>query len=282
MRIAVVVGMFPKISETFIVSQITGLIDRGHEITIISKEPAEAELQSDVVEYRLLNQTLYPEPLAKSKLRRGFTFALDWLRLSISAARVIGGVNYRVQGEENLPSRSDMQRVILCPKHQSTWETFYFPSMTPHALAYVFKQELLRIPVFGWSIGRLGMIHIDRSKRSEAWAKVAEQGKILMDRGKWVIMFPEGTRGERGKQGVYKIGATRLAVATDAQVIPIAVTSARCWPRRSFRFIPGTIDVSIGKPISATGREPQEMMEEIEAWIESEMRRLDPDAYAGD
>src|SRR5210317_1729388 len=105
-----------------------------------------------------------------------------------------------------------MQRVILCPKHQSTWETFYFPSMTPHALAYVFKQELLRIPVFGWSIGRLGMIHIDRSKRSEAWTKVAEQGKILMDRGKWVIMFPEGTRTERGKQGAYKIGATRLAV----------------------------------------------------------------------
>lgn len=63
------------------------------------------------------------------------------------------------------------------------------------------------------------------------------------------------------------------------QVIPIAVTSARCWPRRSFRFIPGTIDVSIGKPISATGREPQEMMEEIEAWIETEMRRLDPEAY---
>ena len=206
-------------------------------------------------------------------------FAVPWLRLSISAARVIGGVNYRVHGEENLPSRSDMQRVILCPKHQSTWETFYFPSMTPHALAYVFKQELLRIPVFGWSIGRLGMIHIDRSKRSEAWAKVAEQGKILMDRGKWVIMFPEGTRTERGKQGAYKIGATRLAVATDAQVIPIAVTSARCRPRRTVRIIPGTIDESIGKPISATGREPQEMMEEIEAWIETEMRRLDPEAY---
>lgn len=207
-------------------------------------------------------------------------FAAPWLRLAISATRIIGGVKYRVHGEENLPSRSDMQRVILCPKHQSTWETFYFPSMTPHALAYVFKQELLRIPVFGWSIGRLGMIHIDRSKRSEAWAKVAEQGKVLMDRGKWVIMFPEGTRIERGKKGAYKVGATRLAVATDAQVIPIAVTSARCWPRRSFRFIPGTIDVSIGKPISATGREPQEMMDEIEGWIESEMHRLDPEAYA--
>jgi 1-acyl-sn-glycerol-3-phosphate acyltransferase len=123
------------------------------------------------------------------------------------------------------------------------------------------------------------MIHIDRSKRSEAWAKVAEQGRILMDRGKWVIMFPEGTRTERGKKGVYKTGAARLAVTTGAYVIPIAVTSGRCWPRRSFSFIPGVIDVSIGEPVSAEGREPEELMNQLERWIESEMRRLDPEAY---
>jgi len=92
----------------------------------------------------------------------------------------------------------------------------------------------LRIPFFGWCIGRLGMIHIDRKQRMNAWTKVAEQGQQLMDRGKWIIMFPEGTRIERGKKGNYKSGATRLAVATGAYIVPIAVTSARCWPRRSF------------------------------------------------
>ena len=111
---------------------------------------------------------------------------------------------------------------------------------------------------------------------------MAEQGVELMDRGKWIIMFPEGTRTERGSQGVYKSGATRLAVATGADVIPIAVASARCWPRRSFSFIPGTIDVSIGQPVSAQGREAAELMEEIERWIEAEMRRLDPEAYPGE
>jgi 1-acyl-sn-glycerol-3-phosphate acyltransferase len=123
------------------------------------------------------------------------------------------------------------------------------------------------------------MIHIDRSLRNKAWTKVAEQGQILMDRGKWIIMFPEGTRIERGKKGNYKSGATRLAVSTNACVIPIAVTSARCWPRRSFSFTPGTIDVSIGEPVSAQGREAGELMAEVERWIESEMHRLDPDAY---
>ena len=206
-------------------------------------------------------------------------FAAPWLKGVILVARWVGGVDYRVHGEENLPTADDMRRVVLCPKHQSTWETFYFPSMTSHPLAYVFKKELLRIPIFGWCMGRVGMIHIDRSKRSEAWNKVAEQGKVLMDRGKWVIMFPEGTRTERGSKGEYKSGATRLAVATGAYIIPIAVTSGRCWPRRTFSLIPGVIDVSIGQPVCAEGREPGELMGEVERWIEGEMRRLDPEAY---
>ncbi len=212
--------------------------------------------------------------------RLWWVFAVPWLKAAIWVARKVGRVDYRIEGMENLPPAEDMRRVILCPKHQSTWETFFFPSMTPHPLAYVFKQELLKIPIFGWCMGRLEMVHIDRSKRSEAWAKVAEMGGPLMDRGKWIIMFPEGTRTERGSQGAYKSGATRLAVLTDAWVIPIALTSARCWPRRSFWMIPGVIDVSIGEPVHAAGRDPDELMQEIESWIESEMRRLDPEAYA--
>jgi len=206
-------------------------------------------------------------------------FAVPWLKGVVGAARILGGVKYRLHGAENLPTADDMRRVVLCPKHQSTWETFFFPSMTSHPLAYVFKKELLRIPIFGWCIGSVGMIHIDRTQRAQAWNKVAEQGQVLMDRGKWVIMFPEGTRIERGQKGNYKSGATRLAVTTGAWVIPIAVTSGRCWPRRSFSFLPGTIDVSIGQPVSADGREPGELMDEIERWIEAEMHRLDPEAY---
>ena len=209
-----------------------------------------------------------------------FWFAQPWLKGAVEAARIIGGVNYRVRGAEHLPALEDNQRIILCPKHQSTWETFFFPSMMPHPLAYVFKRELLFIPVFGWALARLEMVHIDRSARGAAWAKVATLGAKLMDRGKWVIMFPEGTRSERGTNGGYKTGAARLAVATGARIIPIAVASGRCWPRRTFRFIPGEIDVSIGAPISPLPDEsPQELMTRVEQWIEAEMRVIDPDAY---
>jgi len=206
---------------------------------------------------------------------RLYWYTIVWLRMSIWGARVICGVRANVQGMENLPDSA----VVLLPKHQSTWETFAFPGLMPHPLSYVFKRELLYIPFFGWAMARLDMIHIDRSRRAEAWNRVAEQGRRFMATGHWVIMFPEGTRAPRGGRGTYKAGGTRLAIATGAPVVPIAVTSARCWPRKSFVLTPGTIDVSIGKPIPSAGRQPDELMREVETWIEAEMRRLDPQAY---
>jgi len=206
-------------------------------------------------------------------------FAQPFLKQCIHVARLVGGVRYRLHGTEHLPSVDNNRPIILCPKHQSTWETFAFPALMPHPLSYVFKREILAIPLFGWSIGRLDMVHIDRSNRKEAWDKVTQQGHKLMKSGHWVIMFPEGTRIERGKAGNYKTGASRLAIQTGASIIPIAVTSARCWPRRTFALRPGVIDVSIGAPISSDGREPSELMKQVETWIESEMRRLDPEAY---
>ena len=205
---------------------------------------------------------------------------MGWLRLAVWGARVICGVRHRVQGIEHLPTAADGHAaVLLAPKHQSAWETFALPTLMPHPLAYVFKRELLYVPFFGWAMGRLDMIHIDRSKRLEAWARIAARGKELFAQGIWVIMFPEGTRTERWHKGRYQSGASRLAITCGVPIVPIAVTSAKCWPRKSFLLRPGVIDVSIGRPIPSVGRKPDELMREVEGWIEAEMRRLDPEAY---
>ncbi len=111
---------------------------------------------------------------------------------------------------------------------------------------------------------------------------MAAQGKRLAAEGIWVIMFPEGTRIPRGQQGSYKSGASRLAIASGVPIVPIAASSAKCWPRKSFLLRPGVVDVSIGKPISSTDRQPDELMREVESWIEAEMRKLDPEAYASE
>jgi 1-acyl-sn-glycerol-3-phosphate acyltransferase len=201
-----------------------------------------------------------------------------WLRLAVTGGTLILGIQNRVTGMENLPS-TELGSCVLLVKHQSTWETFSMVTLMPHPLAFVFKKELLYVPFFGWAMSRMDMIHIDRSQRAQAFSKVVEQGKRLMAQGVWVIMFPEGTRIERGQKGVYKSGGTRLAIETGAPVIPVAVTSAKCWPRKALIKKPGIVDISIGKPISSVGRQPEELMREVEAWIEAEMRRLDPEAY---
>ncbi len=141
---------------------------------------------------------------------RVYWVCAGWLRVATWGTRAICGVRARVQGRENLPDYP----VVILPKHQSAWETFAFPTLMPQPLCYVFKRELLYIPFFGWAMARMDMIHIDRSRRSEAWSKVAEQGRRYMAQGNWMIMFPEGTRTPRGGQGVYKNGGTRLAVET--------------------------------------------------------------------
>jgi len=207
-----------------------------------------------------------------------YRIAAAWLSLCISGARHLTGIETRISGMENLP-QGEKSPAILLVKHQSTFETFLMPAIMPHPLAYVFKKELLYVPFFGWAIGCLDMIHIDRSQGSKAFAKVVSQGKDLLAQGIWIIMFPEGTRIPRGQKGAYKTGGTRLAVETGAPVIPIAVTSAKCWPRKAFIKRAGVVDVSIGKPIPSAGREPAELMREVEDWIEGEMHRLDAQAY---
>ena len=213
--------------------------------------------------------------------RRGeplYWMAERWLGWAMAGARVILGIRTRVVGLENLPHEKRAGAVLLV-KHQSTLETFLMPTLMPHPLAYVFKKELIYVPFFGWAMARLDMIHIDRKQGARAFSKVVAQGRVLLAQGIWIIMFPEGTRIPRGQRGVYKNGGTRLAIQTGAPVIPVAVTSARVWPRKAFIKYPGVVDVSIGPAILTTGRKAEELMNEVEAWIEGEMRRLDPEAY---
>jgi 1-acyl-sn-glycerol-3-phosphate acyltransferase len=204
--------------------------------------------------------------------------AVNWFRVVMWGTRVILGVRMEVQGYENLPL-GKANAAVLLSKHQSTLETLWLPTIMPHPLAFVFKRELLKIPFFGWSMASLDMIHINRESRAVAMKHVIEQGKRLLGQGTWVIMFPEGTRMPRGEEGTYQTAGTRLAVESGAPVVPIAVATARCWPKQGFVKHPGVVRVSIGPLMESTGRDPKALMREAQAWIEAEMRRIDPEAY---
>lgn len=209
---------------------------------------------------------------------RRYYWTSRWNVFVIWAAKTVCGIRYRVRGMENLPDAP----VILLSKHQSAWETIFYLLIMPRPLVYVFKKALMYIPFFGWGIGLLRMIPIDRSKGKDAMTQIIEQGSRRLADGQWIILFPEGTRSMVGSQGKYKVGGARLAIETNTPVVPIAVNSGDCWPRNAFIKTPGTITVSIGKPIPSAGRNAAELMQQVENWIESEMRVITPGAYSKD
>jgi len=207
---------------------------------------------------------------------RRYYWTSRWNVFVIWSARVICGIRYEIKGWENLPDAP----VILLSKHQSAWETIFYLAAMPHPLVFVYKKALGYIPFFGWGIALLRMIPIDRSKGRDAFQQILEQGRKRLADGQWIIMFPEGTRIPVGKRGKYKGGGARLAVETNTLVVPLAMNSGECWPKNSFIKQPGLITVSIGKPLSPQGLNPTELMQQVENWIESEMRVISPAVYA--
>jgi len=113
---------------------------------------------------------------------RLYWICAGWLRLAVNSGTWILGIENRIQGMENLPQGSKDPAVLLV-KHQSTWETFVMPAIMPHPLAYVFKKELLNVPFFGWAMGRMDMIHIDRKQRARVCQSGAARPKADGRRG---------------------------------------------------------------------------------------------------
>jgi 1-acyl-sn-glycerol-3-phosphate acyltransferase len=169
--------------------------------------------------------------------------------------------------------------VVILSKHQSAYETIAYIALLPKQLCFVFKRELLWIPFFGWALALLKMIHINRASKQTAALSVASQGRKRLSEGKWIMLFPEGTRTPIGSNKPYRKGGARLASATGALVIPIAHNAGRVWPKNSFLKKPGTVIFSIGPVIRSDGKSAEALQQEVEGWIESEMRIIDPSAY---
>lgn len=216
-------------------------------------------------------------PLIRSDAR--YRFVSVWNKTVIWVLKSLCGIHYEIRGMEHMQGALN-QPIIILSKHQSAWETIAFIALFPKQLCFVFKRELLWIPFFGWVLGLLKMIHINRASRETAALSVASQGRQRLKEGKWIMLFPEGTRTPVGSHKPYLKGGARLATATGAAVIPVAHNAGRVWPRNSFLKYPGLVIISIGPVIASEDKTGGQLNSEVESWIETEMRVIDPSAYA--
>jgi 1-acyl-sn-glycerol-3-phosphate acyltransferase len=200
-----------------------------------------------------------------------YRFITWWCALNLWAARWICGIRSRVIGLDNLPSTP----LIVACKHSSTWETLFLSRLLP-PLAYVAKKELLSLPFFGWAFRLASPITIDRKAGADAMAQITAQGRERFAQGFWIILYPEGTRIPVGKRVRYKTGAARLAIDMQVPILPIAHNAGWLWPKGVLGKRPGTITLSIGKPIASDGQDPSRLIQTVQTWIEDEVARLGP------
>jgi 1-acyl-sn-glycerol-3-phosphate acyltransferase len=164
-------------------------------------------------------------------------------------------------------------------KHQSAWETLFLEAKFPDQ-CWIVKKELLWLPFVGWGLMAIRCIAIDRSSGGAAREQIVQQGAQRLKDGIWVTIFPEGTRVPPGQRGRYGIGGALLATRTGAPILPIAHNAGELWPRYAFRKRPGVVQVVIGPVVEAAGRDVLSVKNEVEDWIEGQMRVISPERHA--
>ncbi|MGC4027244.1 MAG: lysophospholipid acyltransferase family protein [Steroidobacteraceae bacterium] len=198
-------------------------------------------------------------------LRLRFALARFWSRVLLGALRSIVGLGYTVEGAEHLPAGTQ----VALMKHSSSWETFAQAAILPPQ-AWVLKRELTWIPFVGWGLKQLHAIAINRGAGAAAVRQMIDQGRQRLDRdGLWIVVFPEGTRMPPGQTRRYGVGGAAVAVETGRLIVPVAHNAGYFWPRRGLMKRPGTIRVVIGPPIQSAGRDPREINEEAQRFIEA-------------
>lgn len=203
-------------------------------------------------------------------LRFRYQIIVFYTTCVLHALKWLCGIDWHIQGLDNIPR--DRVGVVLC-KHQSTWETFLLQGLFPGS-AIVLKRELLFVPFFGWGLAIIAPIAINRGDRRKAMQDMLKQGKNCLDQGRWIVMYPEGTRIAPGKVGQYRLGGARIAVAAGYPVLPIAHNAGYFWPKRGFLKKSGTVQVVIGPLIDTNGKTPEAVMEEAKTWIENTILTL--------
>lgn len=198
-----------------------------------------------------------------------YRVAVSWARFIDWLCRRLCGLGFVVEGRENLPHES----AVVLMKHSSSYETIMQMLLFPPQ-CWVLKRELIWSPFFGWGLAALECIAINRGASRSAVSQVVQQGKDRLAKGRWVIIFPEGTRMPPGETRRYGISGALLAQECGRLLVPVAHNAGDLWPKRGWRKRAGTVRFCIGKPVDPQGRDLREVNEEIQGWIEARVAEL--------
>ena len=210
--------------------------------------------------------SLFTFPLAQ-KYR--YRFISLWAKTMIPWLKFTCNLSFEIHGSENIPNKPC---IVFC-NHQSAWETLALQIALPQQV-WVLKRELLLIPFFGWGLWLTSPIAIDRSSGKKALLQMFNQGLTKIQKGFFIIVFPEGTRANLNEDKKYHIGGSWLAKKIDCPVLPIAHNAGYFWPKNSFLKHPGKITLKIGPLIETHELSTDQINESAKKWINSNVEKI--------
>jgi 1-acyl-sn-glycerol-3-phosphate acyltransferase len=183
--------------------------------------------------------------------------------------RIILGSKVIFHGQENLKK---VNKFFVASAHQSMFETFVLQAPLNFPI-FILKKELLKIPLFGWYLKKIGSIEIVRETTTKDNLNFFD--KILNSTNnneRPLLIFPQGTRVKFGERVPFKKGVAKIYENLKIPCIPVALNSGKIWPKNSFMKYPGDIHVSFLKPVMP-GLEKNIFLKKVEENIYSEIEK---------
>ena len=181
--------------------------------------------------------------------------------------RIFLSTKIEILGKEKIIK--DEKFFIAC-SHQSMFETFFLQTLFNSPI-FILKKELIKIPIFGWYLKKIGSITIDRNKISKENLGFTDKIDLAIKKSnRPVIIFPQGTRVDENFRGPFKKGVSRIYDDLKIKCQPVAINSGSVWPKVGSLKANKKIIVSILDPIEPN-MDSKEFLKILEGVIYSEL-----------
>jgi len=178
-----------------------------------------------------------------------------WSHITLFLICYVCGLRCEIRGQEHLQAaKQDNGAILIACQHQSAWETLVLFAIFERPL-FVLKKELLSIPIIGWYFKKVGCIAVNRKGSGNVIKQLVNQAQDRLNKGRQLIIFPEGTRNSSAKPMKLKAGIERIQTATNIPVLPATLNSGKFWQRNGFYKHKGTVILQFYPPIEQDIRE---------------------------
>ena len=191
-----------------------------------------------------------------------------WARWTLVMARGLCGVRVEFRGLEHRPAGA----ALIAGKHMSMLDTIA-PFLILDDPCYVLKDELIKLPFFGWFAARSGMVAVRREDAAKALKKMVADCRDRLTEARQIIIFPEGTRSDPGDDADYKPGVAALYRDLDVPCHLLATNSGVYWPGHGVDRRAGIVVYEFLPPLPAGMKRP-ELMREMKTRIEDASNAL--------